>query len=383
MAKKKAGDELHRIHQELKGGEVYPVYLLYGAEGFVVSQAMEAVQRHVLEGIPVDFNFDQFHGKDCEPERVVDAAMMLPTMARRRLVLLRDAFDLKPAGLKALVDYVKRPSPTSVLLMTAGEVPRRRGAEEGGSGGKEDGAATGAMAPDRGGREDAGKTAAKATIAQLIRASRKTGRVVEFRTYYERDVMGWIRGEIARRGKTIDGRTITCLIDMVGRNLGELHAELAKVCLFVGERKAITLDDLQEVVSDVKPDDIWAFTNAVGAKKAGEALLHLKKMTDGASGAAVQGRLISTLHRHFVHLYRAKKLDEEGVPYAEVAKRLDVRSNIVWLWKDREWQQAKRLSNDDILEALKALYQASLALRTSKTPAEVQLEALILRLCRR
>ncbi len=373
MAKRTGEDEVHRIHRELEQGKVAPVYLFYGAEDFLVAQALEAVQSHVLAGIPVDFNFDQYHGTDCDPRAVVESADMLPMMAERRLVVLREAFALKPSGLRRLVDYLASPSPTTVLVMTAGQIPKTRKPED-----------TGDVA--RAQAETQAETAEKgATVQDLVKAARKAGRVVEFRTYYEHNVGTWIRGEVARRGKTIDRTTITFLIDMVGTNLRELHAELNKVCTFVGERKAITLDDVQQIISDVKADDIFAFTNAVGEKNADVALLHLRKLFESAvgSGFGASGRVVSMLHRHYLQLYQAKRMLAEGVAPREIAKRLGVKSSIAWKWEKRELEQARAMSEQQLLDALRRLYDTSLALRTSRVPADIRIEALILQLCAR
>ncbi len=371
MAKPTGEDEIHRIHRELKRGNIQPVYLFYGAEDFLVSQALEAVQRTVLEGIPADFNFDQYHGADCEAKDVVESANMLPMMARRRLVVLRDAFAVKPSGLKRLVDYLASPSPTTALVMTAGEPPKARKPDDSAepAGPEAEGSMPGAEAGGKG-----------ATIRALIKAARKVGQVVEFRTYYENNVGAWIRGEVARRGKTIDRSTITFLIDMAGTNLRELHAELSKVCTFIGERKAITLDDVQQIISDVKADDIFAFTNAVGEKNPDVALLHLRKLFESGGGP---GRVISMLRRHYLQLYQARRLLDEHLPPKEIAKRVGVKSSIAWKWEKRELVQARSMSEGQILDTLRILFDTALSLRTSKVPANLRLEALVLRLCAR
>lgn len=126
MAEIERGEELDFLYQELKKGRIQPLYLFYGEEEFLISKAMEVVQKTVLKGIPVDFNFNQYYAKECDVQRVVEAANTLPMMAQRRLVLLRDVQDIKEAGLDKLAKYAEKPSPSTVLLMVGSKIDARR-----------------------------------------------------------------------------------------------------------------------------------------------------------------------------------------------------------------------------------------------------------------
>ncbi len=359
MARKSKGYELDKFYRELKEGKLSPVYLFYGVESFLTSQAVAAVQKQVLHGIPVDFNFDQFYGKECDPQQVVDSAMTLPMMAPRRLVVLKEAFDLKARGFKLLLDYLRRPAETTVLLMEAGPLPRRKVTDGSGA--------------------DRGKVGPRA----VVEAARKVGTVLEIPKYWEKETRAWIRGEVTRLGKTIDGRSVTYLLDMVGENLRELHSELGKVALFVGERKAITLADVEAVVSDVSAEDIYGLANAIGARDTDTALTQLGKLLESGSGDRVAGQILRTVRRHYLGILETQVLLREGLPTQEIARRRRIRNTVVWRWEKQELAWARRMTRQEVLDGLRTVFDVSLSLRTSRTPASLQLEAMVLRLCRR
>jgi DNA polymerase-3 subunit delta len=341
MANIERGQELAVLYQEIKHGRLWPVYLFHGDEEFLISKALEAVQRSVLKGIPVDFNFDQYYGRESETQRIVESANTLPMMAPRRLVILKDAHEIKEAGLERLVKYCEKPSPTTVFVMVGNAMGQKK---------------------------------------KLIAAVKKNGLVLELRQLYEKQLRPWIKGEVAELGKSIGEDGVDFLIDMVGDSLRELHSEILKVSLYAGKRERITMEDLHAVVSDVSLDTIFEFTHAVGARDAGKALMQLTKMLENDPDASPI-QIVAMLHRHFQQLYRTRMLLNEGLPNQEIARQAGVRENMVWKWEKEVLPQAKKRQRPELVKALKLLYQTNLSLRSSRVPPGFQLEALVMRLC--
>lgn len=342
MAEIERGEELDFLYQELKKGRIQPLYLFYGEEEFLISKAMEVVQKTVLKGIPVDFNFNQYYAKECDVQRMVEAANTLPMMAQRRLVLLRDVQDIKEAGLDKLAKYAEKPSPSTVLLMVGSKIDARR---------------------------------------KFVGHTKKNGLALEFRSLYERQLRPWIKAEVRELGKSISDEGITFLIDMVGENLRELHSELQKVALYAGNRNTLTLEDMQAVISDISLDSLFDFNDAVGAKDAGRALMQLRRMYELSTDTNAT-KLILLLNRHFLQLYKARAGMAAGLSNKELAAKAGVHEKMVWKWEKETLPLLQKRSLNELERNLKKLYQTQIALRSSRVPEEVQLEALVLELCR-
>ena len=84
----------------IRKGELSPMYWLYGAEPYWIEKMLEALRAVVLKGSPRGFNFDLFIGKETSASVISQAARTLPMMAPRRLVLVKDAHELKAAELE-------------------------------------------------------------------------------------------------------------------------------------------------------------------------------------------------------------------------------------------------------------------------------------------
>src|SRR5579864_2568679 len=90
-------------------GELGPLYYLYGRERFLVERGVEMIRDKILDRRTRDFNQDLLYGKEATGPRILGAARTLPMMAARRLVLVRDADELKADELNALLGYVAAP----------------------------------------------------------------------------------------------------------------------------------------------------------------------------------------------------------------------------------------------------------------------------------
>jgi DNA polymerase III subunit delta len=71
---------------------------------------------------------------------------------------------------------------------------------------------------------------------------------------------------------------IEALIDVVGADSGRLHSEFEKLSLYVGARRAITLRDIQDVVTASVNVLSWDLTDAVGDRDLPEALAALQRL---------------------------------------------------------------------------------------------------------
>ena len=78
------------LREELAAGTLRPAYLLAGEEPLLRDDALAALREAVLADGPAEFNSDRLEGATASPAALFDAVRILPVMAPRRLVVLRD-----------------------------------------------------------------------------------------------------------------------------------------------------------------------------------------------------------------------------------------------------------------------------------------------------
>jgi DNA polymerase-3 subunit delta len=103
------------IIQDIKNKRFKPVYLLHGEEPYYIDLISKAIIENALQDHERDFNQMITYGKDSETLSIISEAKGYPMMAERRLVVVREAQDLK--DIELLEKYCAQPQPTTVFVI--------------------------------------------------------------------------------------------------------------------------------------------------------------------------------------------------------------------------------------------------------------------------
>ena len=110
-----------KILDKLKAGKYEPVYLLQGEETYYIDLIADYIEQHALHESEKSFNQVVVYGKDSSMASILTNARRFPMMAERQVVIVREAQDIpdlnKETGAKLLLDYLTKPSPTTVLVL--------------------------------------------------------------------------------------------------------------------------------------------------------------------------------------------------------------------------------------------------------------------------
>ena len=103
------------IIKDIKNKQFKPIYALHGEEPFFIDAICDAIMENCLEEHERDFNQSVFYGRDTDPLALVSEAKGFPMMSERRLVVLREAQDMK--DIYALESYCAQPNPSTVFVI--------------------------------------------------------------------------------------------------------------------------------------------------------------------------------------------------------------------------------------------------------------------------
>jgi len=343
MARAKDPEALEReLDRDLERGEFRPAYLLFGREAYRIRETRERLCEGVLAGgIGGGFNRTVLVAARTRPEEVRDAVRTVPMLGGKRLVVVEWIDQVEPKKKReelhaALHELVVAAVPTTVLVMTAQDVDRRR---------------------------------------KLYKAVTKTGLALDFRVLWGRNLSSWVDGEARRLGKRLAHPARSLLIDLVGNDLGKLHNELQKLVYFVGDRDSIELDDAERAVADLKISTIYELTEALGKRDLKGALLALHKLDEQGTAEV---RTLWLVGEHFRQLLTARNAQEQGLGAEEACLAAGVRKNVVWKVKE----QLRHRDGAALRKAMLRIVQTDDELRRSRVPPRIQLDRLAMDLCR-
>ncbi len=336
-------DNARNFFRQLKKSEPAPVYFVWGEETFMLDEAVDAIIAHAAPQGTNDFNFDSFHGRNTTGEAIVSACEMLPMMAERRLVVVRDAQELPMSELEELGSYLDDPSPTTCLVVHA-------------------------------------RTAQKSLDGRksIVKKLKKAGMSCEFAALYENEVGAILQKHAASRELRLTAAVTAYLIEAVGTDLTTLDSALDKLDLYIGPRdespRLVDEDVVKNVVANTKVRSVFDLTDAVGDRKFEDALHILDSML--LNGESPIGT-VAMLARHFRIV--AKLHDPSVRNQPRNAKAGAVRVSPYFL-KDYE-RHARKFPLAEIEAIRGRLLQVDLALKSTGLDDKTVMERLLYDIC--
>jgi DNA polymerase-3 subunit delta len=201
--------------------------------------------------------------------------------------------------------------------------------------------------------------------------------IVELARVEESEAVRWIGEYGATRDVKIDADAARELVDALGGDMMMVSNELEKLILYVGQKKRITLGDVETMVLAAKQRSLYELTDAISAKDRVRALEMLDAiLTTGEGDEAAIG-----------HLYMLAKTFRQMLVILERNVR-DQRMLWAALWQgfrvppfaaDDIIKQARRYkSKRELTRAIRLIAKTDLALRSNPPSKRMVLEKLVL-----
>jgi DNA polymerase III delta subunit len=179
---------------------------------------------------------------------------------------------------------------------------------------------------------DASQSGAKAPVPKRLAdaVAAGGGSVRQFRSPKGGAMAGWIEAEARERGLTLAPGAAKLLAEHVGGFVQEGDAErrhqtriatmeLDKLALYRG-LAPIGPDDVRALVHEAVPGSVWAFTDAVGERRAGPALQLLDRLFE----TTPEPVLLAVLHRRVRELLETRDRLDAGERLPAIGKAMGI-----------------------------------------------------------
>ncbi len=230
MAVRSNGISFESIMRNIKAREFSPIYILMGEESYYIDKICDALMESVLPEEEREFNQFVVFGSDVTSAQVADLARELPMMSQYKVIVVKEAQNLK--NLDELEKYLDHPSPQTVLVFCHknGSVDKRK------------------------------KFVSKAQMVGVVFESAKLS---------EKSLPGFIENYLKIRQVTIDPRTAIIIAESIGQDLSRLASELDKLCLALPENdRRVTAELVEECIGVSKEYNSYELRNAIVNKDA-------------------------------------------------------------------------------------------------------------------
>lgn len=243
-------------------------YLLIGKDSFLLDYSVKLITDACNIVMP-ELNYIKFVEGSIDAGDVVKALEIFPMLCDRKVVHLN--LSSKADSLqneKKLLQYLENPSPSSVLIVSAGE--------------------------------------------NKVLASAKNVVAVDCNKLSEDFVISYIALQLKKRNKVISRESAKRLNEYCMSDMMQITTEVAKLCSFAGQRDTITSEDIEKIVNKNVEYQIFELSEALAKRDSQKTFSIVEKFKEKKSSAPT---LIPLIYSHFRRLFfvAISNMDKKGL----------------------------------------------------------------------
>lgn len=221
-------DEVVKIVNDIKNGNIKPIYFLMGEESYFIDKLSQHIEDTLLSEDEKGFNQTVLYGRDVTIEEVVSTAKRYPMMAERQVVIVKEAQDLSRT-IDKLESYVENPMMSTVLVFCY-------------------------------------KYRTLDKRKKMTKLLDKVGVVLESKKLYENQVGDWIKLVLSGKNYSIEPKANAMLVEFLGSDLSKISNELEKLQIILPDGSTITPKHIEENIGFSKDFNNFELLNALGSR---------------------------------------------------------------------------------------------------------------------
>lgn len=295
------------VIRSIKQKQFEKIYFLHGEEPYFIDAISDAIIEHAMDESERDFNQTIVYGKDCDLATIVADAKSYPMMGERRLVVIREAQDLKKEGkeknienIDLLESYFSNPVETTIFVFCY-------------------------------------KYKKFDTRKKIIKTAASKGLVFLSEKIRDYKLVDWISSYAKEVGYQISPKAAMLLAESLGTDLGRVVNELEKLSILVEKGTVINEIHIEENIGISKDYNFYELSNAFAERD----YLKASKIVNYFEKNPKMGPLIPVISNLFSYHIKLMKLhfSKDKSP-ASLASAIGVAPFLV-----AQYTQAARIYN--------------------------------------
>lgn len=286
MKATREGLTVPELKRRVGAGEVAPLYLIVGEDGWLRDEAVAAIQSAVLgsdEAAVGVFTGDVVYGDETDASEILTLCHNLPMFTARRLVVVRTVEDLRAKDAERLLPYLDAPVETTCLVLAGRKVDGRM---------------------------------------KFFQTYQKVAVTVDCAPLEARALPAWIREQAAALELSMDDSTRARLQEAGSGDLGVLRREMEKLAAYVAPRKTVLIADVEAVQGADTGGTVNDFVGALRQKDRGRALRVLAKVLDAGEPPL---KILGFLAWHWRQEWKSRRFSDEMLRDFEQFREADSR----------------------------------------------------------
>lgn len=332
------------LMKAIKQKQVRPVYLFAGPEQYIGNMVEHTLVETMIAPGLEQLNLAVFEDKNPDISEILSVCETLPLMSEKRVIIVRESAGLTKTSDKKIVEalnkYIERPSGSTVLILCDSSPDKRK---------------------------------------KIYKTLKEQGAIVDYDKLNKIDLEKWIGRRLKLAGKRTSQKVVeqfvmdTLYLENDNKNMEMVDNELNKIIDYVGERDAITLEDVETVMPKSVEDNVFKMVDyAMGGNK-GAALKMLNQFyLEGEGPFGVFGLLL----RQIRIMLMVKLLSEKRMSPDTIAKEAKLAPFVV----KKVLQNGRRYRVAGLKRTMIEAAELDLKMKTGQIDPEFGLEWFVLKL---
>lgn len=315
-----------QIFRELENGITKPFYAILGEEPFQTTEILEKIKAHFIKNADAAaFQYEAFDAEGLDAPQLLASLEMMPGLfsdGGHRLVRCDRFEKISAHSLEVLQKYFENPLESTSFIILGTKADKRK---------------------------------------SWVKAVLEKGHLVEVAEPYDRDWPKWLGFFEKKSGKKIQEGAWEWIVESASRKLSLVWEEVAKLSLYVGERKTIGQKDVEALVATPGGADVFQLAEDVIARRKFPALSRFETLLRSGESEV---KILSILVRQFRMVENCQRLMKEGVTDA---KALGPKLGTHPFFVPKIQQLARANSGKQVAEALIRLSDCDYRMKTGGT----------------
>ncbi len=325
------------LRESVRKKKLDAAYFFHGDNQFLIDELVQTLTSAVLAPGFGAFDRTVLYGDEVDAAALLNALETPPMASFRRLVVLSGVHKLSEKVRAALLGYLDRPAPSSLLVVTAPKVDLKK---------------------------------------QFYRQLNTRCTTVRLSNLKERETIQWIRDRTESLGHSMDTKAAALLQNSIGDDQSYLANEIDKLVMCVGGRKRITAEDVASVAGRSRVNSIFELSDAVANLDCYRSVALVNNLLDW--GQKPTG-ILAFILRHMLILLGIKSLQGRKASREEICRRL----NILPYFLGGYVRQASRFTTAGLRDRIRLIQRTDGRLKSSGSSKSLELESLMYALCRK
>lgn len=336
-------DNLRAFEKHLEGAKLLhfsPIYFILGKDPYECREAIHLLLTFLLPSEQMrELGLSVFESSQLEEETLATALYSGSLFSKSRVIWIQQAEKLKKNIQEFLEKYFVHPAPFQYLLLSASHWQKN---------------------------------------TSFYKAAEKEGIILEFTEIKpwekEKRLVEWVNKQVTAARKLISFQVCQSLVKRIGHDQVMLAQELEKLICYCGDKKEITLHDVEAICPRLQVDSIWQLGEALFRRDTAAAL-------QMAQAFLLEGQallpLLRQIRSQFQTEYQICLLLAQGKQTQDITQEFPYMKGQIL---DRHVRQAQQYGLEAFKQGLLALDAAEMQAKNSSIDDNILIELLIVQL---